>query len=118
MAEPSRLCLEQRLEAAATLGASHWEGLRFCFATENLRMHRCISVLRAHRRKIAPLSRGLPAIGSHSASLRGLVGARFGAFSINRVGQPHVVFDSSRDSLRELSAVAGACDQLGLSRVR
>ena len=36
--EPSRLCPEQRRDAAATLGASHWVCLRSCSATNNFGM--------------------------------------------------------------------------------
>ena len=40
VAEPSRLCPEQRRDAAATLGASHWVCLRSCSATDNFGIHR------------------------------------------------------------------------------
>ena len=33
--EPSRLCPEQRRDAAATIGTSHWEFLRSCSTTNN-----------------------------------------------------------------------------------
>ena len=40
VAEPSRLCPEQRRDAAATLGTSRWHCLRSFSATDNFRKHR------------------------------------------------------------------------------